>query len=417
VSAFVHGEAGLVKELRRHLRIERGLPLEQLSISGYWRLGVDDDGGRASKSEWNRQNTPGRPVARLFSGGRWRVVPSAPNRNTHTGLTGVAAVDSKDAWAVGSTGHEGGKAEGPSWSAPIIEHWDGARWTNAPAVHLPKGNAGLDGVVAVNARDVWAIGWWGKGALIAHWDGTSWSVVPDARPDDHRRVLFAIAAVSATDIWALGGGPYTVIEHWDGHRWSDAAIPRINGDPGADGPHALAARATDDVWAVGTEARHPLALHWDGRAWRKVPTPIPSGLRNLNGVIARTATDAVAFGTVDPRGSAQFLRWNGLLWRPIAAPRIFDNPFMDNGSEPGPATDDGRGGIWWASQAGMVHWDGRSWATAPPARNGEPHPAALTRVPGSPVIWGVGSVGNGKGGEIAGSDPVIEVYQPAPGSP
>ncbi|MCW2916922.1 MAG: iron transport/utilization related protein [Actinomycetia bacterium] len=55
VSAFVHGEAGFVKELRRHLRIGRGLPLEQLSISGYWRLGVDDEGWRASKPEWNRQ--------------------------------------------------------------------------------------------------------------------------------------------------------------------------------------------------------------------------------------------------------------------------------------------------------------------------------------------------------------------------
>jgi NADPH-dependent ferric siderophore reductase len=55
VHAFVHGEAGFVKELRRHLRTERGLPLEQLSISGYWRLGADEDGWQSSKAEWNRQ--------------------------------------------------------------------------------------------------------------------------------------------------------------------------------------------------------------------------------------------------------------------------------------------------------------------------------------------------------------------------
>ncbi|MEO5875955.1 MAG: siderophore-interacting protein, partial [Streptosporangiaceae bacterium] len=55
VHAFVHGEAGFVKELRRHLRVERGLPLDQLSISGYWRRGVDDEAWRASKSEWIRQ--------------------------------------------------------------------------------------------------------------------------------------------------------------------------------------------------------------------------------------------------------------------------------------------------------------------------------------------------------------------------
>ncbi|RKF25274.1 siderophore-interacting protein [Micromonospora globbae] len=55
VHAFVHGEATFVKELRRLLRIERGVPREMLSISGYWRLGMDDEGWRASKPEWKRQ--------------------------------------------------------------------------------------------------------------------------------------------------------------------------------------------------------------------------------------------------------------------------------------------------------------------------------------------------------------------------
>jgi NADPH-dependent ferric siderophore reductase len=55
VHAFVHGEAGCVKRLRRHLRVERGLAMEQLSISGYWRQGTDDEGWRAGKAEWNRR--------------------------------------------------------------------------------------------------------------------------------------------------------------------------------------------------------------------------------------------------------------------------------------------------------------------------------------------------------------------------
>jgi len=52
VCAFVHGEAGAVRELRRHLRGERGLAREQLSVSGYWRLGADDEGWRATKRDW-----------------------------------------------------------------------------------------------------------------------------------------------------------------------------------------------------------------------------------------------------------------------------------------------------------------------------------------------------------------------------
>jgi hypothetical protein len=55
VHAFVHGEAGFVKELRRHLRTEREIPREDLSISGYWRLGHNEDGWQASKREWNAQ--------------------------------------------------------------------------------------------------------------------------------------------------------------------------------------------------------------------------------------------------------------------------------------------------------------------------------------------------------------------------
>ncbi|QBJ89732.1 siderophore-interacting protein [Streptomyces seoulensis] len=51
--AFVHGEASFVKELRRMLRVEAQIPREDLSISGYWRLGHNEDGWQASKPEWN----------------------------------------------------------------------------------------------------------------------------------------------------------------------------------------------------------------------------------------------------------------------------------------------------------------------------------------------------------------------------
>ncbi|MDO3701928.1 siderophore-interacting protein [Micromonospora sp. C28SCA-DRY-2] len=55
VHAFVHGEATWVKELRRLLRVEWGVARERLSISGYWRRGMDDEGWRSTKPEWNRQ--------------------------------------------------------------------------------------------------------------------------------------------------------------------------------------------------------------------------------------------------------------------------------------------------------------------------------------------------------------------------
>jgi NADPH-dependent ferric siderophore reductase len=49
VHAFVHGEAGVVRALRRHLLAERGVPRDDLSVSGYWRRGDDEEGFRAFK--------------------------------------------------------------------------------------------------------------------------------------------------------------------------------------------------------------------------------------------------------------------------------------------------------------------------------------------------------------------------------
>jgi NADPH-dependent ferric siderophore reductase len=55
VHAFVHGEANFVKDVRSFLRKEQGIPLDQLSISGYWRRGLNEDGWQSSKREWNQQ--------------------------------------------------------------------------------------------------------------------------------------------------------------------------------------------------------------------------------------------------------------------------------------------------------------------------------------------------------------------------
>jgi NADPH-dependent ferric siderophore reductase len=55
VQAFVHGEAGFVADLRRHLTADRGVPRDMLSISGYWRRGKNEDGWQAEKAETRRQ--------------------------------------------------------------------------------------------------------------------------------------------------------------------------------------------------------------------------------------------------------------------------------------------------------------------------------------------------------------------------
>jgi NADPH-dependent ferric siderophore reductase len=54
VHAFVHGEASAVREVRRHLLADRGLPREAVSVSGYWKRTRTEEGWREDKAEWNR---------------------------------------------------------------------------------------------------------------------------------------------------------------------------------------------------------------------------------------------------------------------------------------------------------------------------------------------------------------------------
>jgi NADPH-dependent ferric siderophore reductase len=55
VHAFVHGEASTVRTVRRHLLVDRGVPREALSVSGYWKRTRTEEGWREDKAEWNRQ--------------------------------------------------------------------------------------------------------------------------------------------------------------------------------------------------------------------------------------------------------------------------------------------------------------------------------------------------------------------------
>jgi len=55
VHAFVHGEAGAVRGIRRHLLLERAVPAADTSISGYWKRRRTEEGWRADKAEWKRQ--------------------------------------------------------------------------------------------------------------------------------------------------------------------------------------------------------------------------------------------------------------------------------------------------------------------------------------------------------------------------
>jgi len=63
--AFIHGEAGETRQVRRHLLADRGLDPAWLSCSPYWRRGLTDEKWRQVKAAWNAVSVPaqsGEPV-------------------------------------------------------------------------------------------------------------------------------------------------------------------------------------------------------------------------------------------------------------------------------------------------------------------------------------------------------------------
>lgn len=111
----------------------------------------------------------------------------------------------------------------------LIEHGDGSAFTKDSAPS-PKYSSELNGISAVSASDVWAVGDQGNSAapdnLVEHWDGRSWSRVATPKPGEYAE-LRGVSADAGDDAWAVGfevksgqDGSYTWVQHWDGQHWT-----------------------------------------------------------------------------------------------------------------------------------------------------------------------------------------------------
>jgi hypothetical protein len=256
----------------------------------------------------------------------WSVVQS-PDPGTFVDLDGIAAVGANDVWAVGHT-------ITASRSTPLVEHWDGASWTVVPSPDAGTGLA-LYGVAAVSSNDVWAVGYYDFTSVIEHWDGQAWSIVPGPYVGTYGNDLDAIAAISSTNVWAVGkffnnaNVAQTLIEHWNGSNWSIVASP--NAGTSNNNLNGIAVVSSSDVWAVGSygSVMHTLIEHWNGHAWSVVPGPDLVGV--LNAVAAVSSTDAWAVGNYSTGGESRTLveHWDGRAWGVIPSPLAPQSPTLN----------------------------------------------------------------------------------------
>jgi len=282
--------------------------------------------------------------------------------------------------------------------------------TAAPAAPAAAGKAGkahpatqgsLTGVSGTSAGDVWAVGSGPGGTLIEHWNGARWSVVPSPSPGKgagKTSELSGVAAVSPSDAWAVGSyssGPHEgdtttlgLIEHWNGRRWSKVACPCGSNRSGGPVLAGISAVSGSDIWAVGSGGSGPLIVHWNGRTWAAAPLAGNKGAQ-LTAVSATSERSGWAVGVARGAGPALTAHWNGRKWSWVSAPgsATFNDLRAVAARSPSSAWAGGQSG----GAVEALHWNGSKWSSVPgPKITGRsPTFDAIAAVPGGSP-WAVG---------------------------
>jgi hypothetical protein len=241
-----------------------------------------------------------------WNGRKWSVAKSPAVAGAS--ISGMAAVSSTNVWAVGRSLTSTGVAQ------TLIEHWNGRNWSVVTSPNASAQNNLLAGVTAISANDVWAVGDFqtttGAGTvfqtLTEHWNGTAWSIVASPSGVGPGAGLNGVAAVSASDVWAVGdSGSGTLIEQWNGTSW--AVVPSPNPSTAVFSTLSGAAVVSaSDIWAVGQSRNSsgiPATLieQWNGTSWTIVTSPAPGSASQLSGASADPASgQAWAVGNSTP---------------------------------------------------------------------------------------------------------------------
>jgi len=266
---------------------------------------------------------PPPPVSYHWNGSAWSIV-ATPTLGVSSALLAVSASTATDAWAVGFS------VLGRHDDGTLIEHWNGTAWSVNTSLVVTGFVAELTGVADLSPTNAWAVGT-GNGAILEHWNGSAWSSVAVPDPDFTPGAGQAISADSATDIWVVGttvntttGTTTAEALHFNGTAW--AVVPMQQ--PGTNTPTiaAVTAISATDAWAVGEDigatsapGGSTLIEQWNGTKWSIVPSPTPGADPGLTGVAARGSGDVYAVGDNIPSingGVVQgmILRWNGSTW-------------------------------------------------------------------------------------------------------
>lgn len=280
-------------------------------------------------------------------------------------LAGVGAASAAPApvQASGLAGLPAGRAlAGPAGLSGRLAWWQPgpvrAAGARGPMARIGGAGHGVQGalsdVTALPGRGgAWAVGvrcapscdspWPDYRTLIRHWNGRRWSTVPSPNPAADANYLDGVSAVSAADAWAVGSatvptepgisGSGTLIVHWNGRAWRKIPSPNpARGPYGFNELYGVSAVSPASAWAVGSYcvsacATAPilrgLILHWNGKTWSRARWAgrHPAELYAVSAVSARSAWAVGSY--LDPSGvfaGTLILHWNGRTWTKVPGP-------------------------------------------------------------------------------------------------
>ena len=220
---------------------------------------------------------------------------------------------------------------------PLVEHWNGTSWSLMKRP-VPAGawDAILYGVSCHTTTSCVAVGYStrpGSGArtLVERWNGSRWSIMNSA----NRNVSFldGVSCPGATSCYAVGGSsksttvdPTTLIEHWNGTGWSIVLSPNPTGSTQSELVR-VSCPSTNNCFAVGEssagEVFKALVEHWNGTRWSVMASPDPGAKQVLLRSVScpsTTSCDAVGYYYVGRVTRTLVEHWNGAGWSITAGP-------------------------------------------------------------------------------------------------
>jgi hypothetical protein len=314
-------------------------------------------------------------VAR-WNGTTWTDIPTDPGIEEPQ-FSDLEAIAKDDIWVAGRQGHSA-----PDYR-PLLEHWNGAKWTATATPVAPVFVAGLESIDS-SAGGLWTVGHTSASdtedrPLALRRAAGRWATTPVASRTKLDTVLRGVAATSATDAWAVGyfqplparavldpEAPF--IEHWNGTKWSIVRAPYVSLGGSLTGVVALGPK---NAWAVGYALKRsspsdPLVMHWNGKRWVEVPVPSGTTSTRLQDIVAVSTSDIWAVGYQldgDQVKQPFALHRVGGSWLEESPPPAASGVDLNGVDATGPGnviavgTDDG------SSATVVVRWNGSAWST------------------------------------------------------